>query len=154
MGCHTWFSRPITDKEFQKMKENAPRQIYELTHYGFDNSYDLCNLFSDDIHLYNRLMKSYNENIPCVYGFYWWQLGWGSEDDEYYREIKKGSGLYVKVSGYFDTFRISNYPRKIIRSRRDLRRFLRKRYFKLTDKQLERVSQFFIEYPGGVITFG
>ena len=21
MGCHTWFSRPITDEEFKKMKE-------------------------------------------------------------------------------------------------------------------------------------
>ena len=31
MGCHTWFSRPITDEEFEKMKENAPREIYHLT---------------------------------------------------------------------------------------------------------------------------
>ena len=33
MGCHTWFSRPITDEEFEKMKENAPREIYELIEY-------------------------------------------------------------------------------------------------------------------------
>lgn len=30
MGCHTWFSRPITDEEFKKMKEYAPREIYHL----------------------------------------------------------------------------------------------------------------------------
>ena len=29
-----------------------------------------------------------------------------------------------------------------------------KRYFKLTNEQLERVSEFFREYPYGVITFG
>lgn len=29
MGCHTWFSRPITDKEFEKMKENAPEKLYK-----------------------------------------------------------------------------------------------------------------------------
>lgn len=84
---------------------------------------------------------------------YWWQLGYGAGDDVY-QEIKNGSGLYTDVIKYIDTFRVPNYPRKIIRSRRDLRKFLRKRYFKLTDKQLERVSQFFREYPGGVITFG
>ena len=105
MGCHTWFSRPITDEEFKKMKEYAPREIYHLTGNSQEN-------------------------------------------------IENGSGLYTDVIKYIDTFRVPNYPRKIIRSRRDLRRFLRKRYFKLTDKQLERVSQFFIEYPGGVITFG
>ena len=141
MGCHTWFSRPITDKEFEKMKENAPKEIYYLTGDSDKNLYDL-------------LMKSYNENIPCVYGFYWWQLGYGSGIDKTYKEIGKCSKLYTDVLEYHDTFRISNYPRRIIRSRRDLRRFLRKRYFKLTDKQLERVSQFFREYPGGVITFG
>lgn len=153
MGCHTWFSRPITDKEFEKMKENAPKEIYELTHYGIDNSCDSYNPFPDNIYLYNKLMESYNDKIPCVDGKYWWQLGYGAGDDVY-KEIKNGSGLYIDVIKYIDTFRVPNYPRKIIRSRRDLRRFLRKRYFKLTDKQLERVSQFFREYPGGVITFG
>lgn len=98
-------------------------------------------------------MESYNDKIPCVDGKYWWQLGYGAGDDVY-KEIKNGSGLYIDVIKYIDTFRVPNYPRRIIRSRRDLRRFLRKRYFKLTDKQLERVSQFFREYPGGVITFG
>lgn len=150
MGCHTWFSKPITDKEFEKMKENAPKEIYYLT--GDSKKNIEIGLY--DKNLYDLLMKSYNENIPCVYGFYWWQLGYGSGIDKTYKEIGKCSKLYTDVLEYHDTFRISNYPRRIIRSRRDLRRFLRKRYFKLTDKQLERVSQFFREYPGGVITFG
>ena len=98
-------------------------------------------------------MKSYNENIPCVYGLYWWQLGYGSGTDTY-KEIDKDSKLYINVREYHDTFRIYNYPRKIIRSRRGLRKFLRKRYFELTDNQLEKISEFFREYPGGVITFG
>lgn len=150
MGCHTWFNRPITDKEFEKMKENAPKEIYYLT--GDSKKNIESGLY--DKNLYDLLMKSYNENIPCVYGFYWWQLGYGSGMDRTYKEIEKCSKLYTNVLEYNDTFRISNYPRKIIRSRRCLRKFLRKRYFTLTDKQLERVSQFFKEYPGGVITFG
>lgn len=83
MGCHTWFSRPITDKEFEKMKENAPKEIYYLT--GDSKKNIEIGLY--DKNLYDLLMKSYNENIPCVYGFYWWQLGYGSGIDKTYKEI-------------------------------------------------------------------
>ena len=60
MGCHTWFSRPITDKEFEKMKENAPKEIYYLT--GDSKKNIEIGLY--DKNLYDLLMKSYNENIP------------------------------------------------------------------------------------------
>lgn len=91
MGCHTWFSRPITDKEFEKMKENAPKEIYYLT--GDSKKNIEIGLY--DKNLYDLLMKSYNENIPCVYGFYWWQLGYGSGIDKTYKEIGKCSKLYT-----------------------------------------------------------
>lgn len=64
MGCHTWFSRPITDEEFRKMKEYAPREIYQLT----GNSKENVESGLYDKNLYDLLMKSYIENIPCVYG--------------------------------------------------------------------------------------
>ena len=73
MGCHTWFSRPITEKEFNLMKEYAPIQIYELTG---DSKKNIENGMYDK-HLYDLLMKSLKENIPCVDGRFWWQLGWG-----------------------------------------------------------------------------
>lgn len=99
MGCHTYFSRPITEEEFQKMKEYAPTEIY--------------NLAGDP-------------------------------------KLK----LFVEVDEYYDLFRIGHYPRKIIINRKELRKYLRKRYFQLTDEQLEKISEFFKRYPGGVITFG
>lgn len=37
MGCHTSFSRPITDKEFQLMKEYALIEIFELTGPSVEN---------------------------------------------------------------------------------------------------------------------
>lgn len=63
MGCHTYFSRPITEEEFQKMKEYAPTEIYEFTGKSNLN-------YMYDRELYNRLMKSYMLNEPCVYGYY------------------------------------------------------------------------------------
>ena len=147
MGCHTWFSRPITEAEFKLMREYAPIEIYNLT------------LYDDSDSLYKLLMKSYNEDIPCVYGKYWWQLGYGSENPELgehncIHEIRGHKGLFVDVNKYHDTFRLKNYPSKVIHSRRELRRWMKKRYFELENWQLEKVSEFFKTYPDGVITFG
>lgn len=155
MGCHTWFSRPITEKEFNLMKEYAPIQIYELTG---DSKENIENGMYDK-HLYNLLMKSLKENIPCVDGKFWWQLGWGEGNpelgtDSFTHEIEGYKNLFVDVPEYHDLFRVRNYPHKVITSRRNLRRFMRKKYFKLTSEQLEKCTEFFQRYPGGVITFG
>ena len=157
MGCHTWFSRPVTEEEFQMIKEYAPIEIYNLTGDSKENVEK--GLYDES--LYNLLMKSYNENVPCVYGKYWWQLGYGSSnpqllegEDNYIQEIRTCKGLFIDVDKYYDTFRVKNYPSKVIRNRNELRRWMRKRYFELEDWQLERVSEFFRENPNGVITFG
>lgn len=55
---------------------------------------------------------------------------------------------------FHDCFRVHNYPSKVIHNKKELRRFLRKDYFKLTEEQRRRVSKFFELYPGGIITFG
>ena len=155
MGCHTWFSRPITDKEFNLMKEYAPIEIYQLTGDSPEN----IESGMYDKYLYDLLMKSLKENIPCVYGKYWYQLGWGEGnpklgDNSFIREINGYNDLFINVPEYHDIFRVKNYPRKVITNRRNLRRWIGKRYFDLTAEQLEKCSEFFRKYPGGVITFG
>lgn len=155
MGCHTWFSRPLTKEEFKLMKEYAPTEIYNLTG---DSKENIEGGMHDAV-LYKVLMQSYENNIPCVYGKYWWQLGYGSSnpklgENNYVHEVYGKKGLYIEVPGYHDIFRVENYPRKVISSRRELRRFLGKRYFELEEWQLEKISEFFRENPGGVIRFG
>lgn len=157
MGCHTWFYRPIKEEEFQLMKEYAPTEIFNLVGKTDEN---IETGFYDEV-LYRMLMKSYNENLPCVYNRYWWQLGYGcgnpelnKDGDFYASEIRKHKGLYVEVGKYHDTFRVYNYPTKTIHSRRELRRWMRKKYFELSNEQLENISKFFRENPGGVIRFG
>lgn len=139
------------------MKEYAPTEIYKLTGDSKENiecgMYDKC--------LYDLLIKSYKENIPCVYGKFWWQLGYGSSnpdllngENNYVHEIKGDTRLFIDVKEFRDTFRVKNYPSKVISNRRELRRWMRKKYFELKDWQLEKISEFFIKYPDGVITFG
>lgn len=156
MGCHTWFSRPITKEEFTLMKEYAPTEIYNLTGDSKEN----IDSGMYEKHLYDLLMKSLNENIPCVYGKYWWQLGYGSSnpklldgEDNYIHEIRGNNGLFVDVKEFHDVFRVKNYPLKTIDSRKELRKWMRKKYFKLEQWQLDKVSEFFRENPGGIITF-
>ena len=157
MGCHTWFCRPLTKDEFGLMKEYAPIEIYNMTG-NKENLYDV-GLYNEA--LYKNLMKSYNENIPCVYGKYWWQYGYGSSnpklakgEDNFVSEIRGETGLFLDVDYYHDVFRVNNYPRKVIHNKRELRRFMRKRYFELSKEQLIKISEFFKKYSGGVIHFG
>lgn len=74
MGCHTWFSRELTREEFELVREYAPAEIMNLTG-DTDNNIE-NGMYDKD--LYDRLMKSYHTNVPCVYGFYWWELGYGA----------------------------------------------------------------------------
>lgn len=152
MGCHTWFYRPITEEEFSLMKDYAPIEISKLVNE------ENIKIGTYDKTLYDLLMKSYDQNLPCVYGYYWWQLGWGSSNPKLNgcctKYISKLNGLYIEVEEYCDTFRVHNYPAKIIHSRRELRRWMRKRYFDLSCYQLEKVSEFFKNNRGGVIMFG
>lgn len=157
MGCHTWFSRPITCEEFQLMKDYAETEIYELIGGTEKN---IQEGFYDEA-LYNILMKSLKENIPCVYGkYYWWQFGWGQGNPlllngtAFIHGIKGYNNLFVDVDKYHDIFRVKNYPSKVITNRRGLKKWMKKRYFELTEEQLEKISKFFEEYHGGVITFG
>lgn len=64
-----------------------------------------------------------------------------SKELKWYKQFIK----YSNLSWY--------HKRKIIKNRRELRKFLRKQYFKLTNKQLEQISKFFKENDG-VIMFG
>lgn len=156
MGCHTWFSRPITAEEFELIKEYAPTEMYDL----IGDSNENIKMGTYDKTLYESLMKSYDENIPCVHGKYWWQLGWGSSNPKlmsgqaYTHEIHGRKKLCIDVPEYGDTFRVNNYPSKVITCRRSLRKWMGKKYFDLTEKQLNKISKFFEENPDGVITFG
>lgn len=206
MGCHTWFSRPLTEEEFGWMREYACESANEL--FGPTESNISCGLY--DLEAFSKFHQSFKDDSACYYGMTWYEAGFGADNPKFVerdgceahirsvvdkslsaKKLRKQGvkqktfhhNLYVDMafnleysekffhmsykdmveSGVFksvyfpyfhDVFRIYRYPKKIIHNRRQLRKYLGKRYFELSDYQLERISMFFKLYPGGVITFG
>ena len=161
MGCHTWFKRPVTEEELVVFKSYAIEDAYNL--WGDTEENKEYN--SVDMDRYLKVKESVENNTD-----YWWKEGYGTriiegeiEKNEYVHLIngvlyldlaRPAYPIFENLKRYHDVFRVSNYPSKVIHSRRELRRWMRKRYFELEDWQLEMISEFFRENPGGIITFG
>ena len=161
MGCHTWFSRPVTEEELSVFKSHAIEDAYNL--WGDTEKNKEFNIV--DMDRYIKVKESVENDTD-----YWWKEGYGTRIIE--GEIEKNEDVYLRngvlyldlskpicpifenVKRYHDVFRVSNYTSKVIHSRRELRRRKRKRYFELEDWQLEKISEFFRENTNGVITFG
>lgn len=184
MGCHTWFSRPVTQEEFKLIKDYALTDALNCVSY----------MGKQREQFIEAVKRSLETNEPCYYGMNWWQADFGTFNPELVERVSgalitsrydmhtKQFWYYVDVSlpsdyidcnfgtysafmdsgdwkrvdfPYFhDVFRVCHYNNKVLRRMKDVRRFLGKRYFELTDFQRERLSRFFRMYPGGIITFG
>lgn len=161
MGCHTWFSRPVTEDELSVFKSHAIEDAYNL--WGDTEENKEFNIV--DMDRYIKVKESVENDTD-----YWWKEGYGTriidgeiEKDEYvylrngvlYLDLARSTHpIFEHLKRYHDVFRVSNYPSKVIYSRRELRKWMRKRYFELENWQLEKISEFFRENPGGIITFG
>lgn len=165
MGCHTWFARPIKENEKKFFKDNA---ISNVEYLNGDNEMNrmlgLVNLDTvrfiiksvltdgDDDWLeygYGTIVKS-----NCKNGLDHFETVF-KMDDTFYLDLSGGNErIFKDLKRYHDIFRVSNYPNKTIHNRRELRKFMGKKYFSLSDDQLNKVSKFFRDNPGGIITFG
>ncbi len=149
MGCHTWFSRPITPEERALLRSTAKQSIEEVL---------------SDEPVYDALKKKLLESVEKDTNF-WIANGYFTSRD--FTEEYDGK-IYVNVTGHFveedyvlkhnkpyhDNFRVKHYPNWVIHNMYELRKKMKKKYFELTKEQYEQVSNFFKDYPGGIITFG
>ena len=161
MGCHTWFSRPVTEEELSVFKSHAIEDAYNLWGDTEENK----EFNSVDIDRYIKVKESVENDTD-----YWWKEGYGTriidgknKKNEYVHLIngvlyldlaRPVYPIFENLKRYHDVFRVKNYPSKVIHSRRELRKWMKKKYFDLDDWQLEKISEFFRENPGGIITFG
>ena len=154
MGCHVWYARPMTDEEVELMKKYAPIDAEEYFNDGHISTATL-----------NNILKSIETGENCIDGYNWLDYGFGygllqvENPDKFGIMIRdKDNRLYTTVEDFHDlcreSFGVYNYPRKIIHNKKELRRYLGKRYFKITSDEHRQLDEFWSKYPGGVIQWG
>ena len=149
MGCHTWFSRPLTKDELLFLKDDAKKNLNQQ------------NLTKKEYELLIEAINKYDLQVICDYG----KLGEAYTypiDGWIYLDLGKRSyiseEIYMKtfnITEFFhDNFRVNNYPNWIIHNTRQLRRKMKKKWYSLSKEEIEDIHRFFKLYPGGIITFG
>lgn len=155
MGCHVWFSRKLTDEEFNLMKEYALTEVRAYMNEGIAIS---------EAH-FNSVKRSIETGEKCVDGSYWYDYHYGITNpklpDEFRNniiDVTNDEKLYIGVDDFHNVARVSmgvyTYPGKVIHNKKELRRYLGKRYFNITDEEHQQLTQFWRKYPGGILHWG
>lgn len=156
MGCYTWFYRPMTEKEFETMKESA------YYHASVASQFDVTLGYiteSERQWFLRGMKKSIEMNVPSVYNeCYWYELGYGW-DKKHNKGFKTSrcieNKMYMEVFEFDGECRwIRTYPRKVIHSYKQYKKYLRNKWYNIPASEKERLKRFFEQYPGGVIVFG
>lgn len=155
MGCHIWFARPITDHEYNLMKHYALADLKDLI--------ESCDCSFSDAYI-NNVRKSIITGEKCIDGFAWYQYHFGIFNPELPNEFRSQTvididgKLYLTVEGFHDLAResigIYTYPKKVIHNKRELRRYIGKRYFNITEEEHKLLNLFWKKYPGGILSWG
>lgn len=164
MGCHTWFYRPLSIDNITVLKQYALKSLndiweedqlivdkdyiekYCLTKKEYDFLRNRIEL--NDIYVIVEYAKlSINDSIYVIEEKLYLELSYTYFD-------KTLPTLYPIQKYFHDNFRIDNYPNWIIHNKRQLRRKLGKKWYKLTEEQISEINDFWKIYPGGVIDFG
>lgn len=163
MGCYSWFARPIIDEEFKLMHEYAAEEAAYLLINPYNEEYEI------DTRLYNHIMDSIRFNKPWIENgvkLHWYVLGYGCSNPKLpngFTTVYKDGELYVALRNENDTDvpdccfirpKRGVYPNKIIHNKKELRRYLRKKYFQLSQNQISQLTAFWKRYPGGILYWG
>jgi hypothetical protein len=181
MGCHSWFARPLTDDEVEKLTEYCQIDIEDKrSKEGYDEQF--LNLISESAKT-NAPFR--DPTSPSKRLFWWFQFGYGEDymnaverepyllsDDPFWpnekgihvtiehkkdlteRKTKHSYELYADIKLHNVARLRYTYPRKIIHNKRELRRFLGKDYFKISEREHQLLSEFWKTFPGGIMSFG
>lgn len=148
MGCHTWFQRPITKEEREKLRQTAKDYILDESGCLFDapTTDKLLESVEKDTDMWLEYScYTYNDFIIKIDDVFYVDLSEPCNDHE----------VCCNITEYFhNVFRVKRYPNWKIHNRYELRKKMGKKYFDLTQEQLDTISRFFQIHPDGVITFG
>lgn len=165
MGCHTSFYRPITQDELtilrSKFDENYVRSFlgeegiclvegYKSTVFQFEIDKVIDSYNSSDLGLWIHWIDCSDYFIIVDNKIYVEVSGTFDDEDHNYILLKESDKFY------YDNFRVKGFYHESwsIHNKRELKHKLRKHYYKLTKEELNQISQFWKDYPGGIIKFG
>ncbi len=148
------FLRLASDNEIEVMKNNTIKELEDIKEY--------------DEKLYGLVKRSVYNNEPCIYGYYWWELGYGSNLNDLslssnssfiYYSIK--NKVYLEVNDFYNVFQfkvkkfwcITSYKRKKVKSYKQLKNYLRKDFYKLSLETKLSLREFWNKYPRGIVYF-
>jgi len=180
MGCHSWFARPLTDEETENLRQACIKDIQRFRNKDIDG-YD--DLFLHLIEESARTNKPFTDPALPKKKYYWFQFGWGEDyikaiqripdefsDDSlranfggvhvvpiYVYDTKRKTGeykLYVDIKLHNVARLKFTYPKRIVHNKYELRKLLKKDYFKITESDHEKLSAFWKMFPEGIMFYG
>ena len=166
MGCHTWF---YTKSKNQYDYETAQKYVIEsyereiallkryltdsLTkdeiEYGCFNIQDNKENVFNTLQIYERKLRLVSNGFCKVATMTRFSV---TGCKEYF--ISRTKQFYVETK-YHDIFRVSNYPNNVLLSLEETLKFIDAHEIRyIHNDYLDRLKQFWLEYPEGVIVFG
>jgi len=81
---------------------------------------------------------------------------WNHQNDKYLTEYIEGKGLYIEDTGFHDVFRKYGYPENKLFSLKETLEYINNPENNCTiyENTIERLEDFWINYPDGFIEFG
>jgi hypothetical protein len=139
MGCHTWFYKLTTVAEIENSDE-----VKEYAEDGvFFNLYELASIPNFNMYLSPTFHRICIQRNPQT-----------RDKNRKYTMLNNKFIYYARVHDFHDSIRVKNYPAKTLHNFRQMRRWLGKRFYNLTEEQKLRMKLFWKTYPKGMIDFG
>lgn len=159
MGCHTWFYRKI-ERTQEEAKQNCLQYLKHSRNLGWKiyknpNGYAGIDwqVSKEEqlryIHLLNRQIRMVSNNL-CQ------KAVWNKQNDKDLVEYFEGKGLYIEDTGFHDVFRKYGYPEDQLLSLEETLNYINNPLNEcvIDDKTLDRLNEFWVKYPDGMIEFG
>jgi hypothetical protein len=159
MGCHTWFYRKI-ERTQEQAKQNCLKGLLKSEKLNLsilnDRNYNGIDWsdWTDDMLLKHD--ASLKKQIRMVKNNFCQRAVWNHQNDKNLTEYIEGKGLYIEDTGFHDVFRKYGYPENKLFSLEETLDYINNTENNCTiyENTIERLKDFWKNYPDGFIEFG
>ena len=160
MGCHTWFYRPLTQEEIERIRPYAKKDLQDYISKIESHEYELYE-DEDKSMTYEKWASDIKEVLDTANSkndFTWLRLGYGCEgflineiEGKFYLDLSRP---YMETNIKFqnplylhDVFRTNGYyPKRVIHNSKELKRTLKRWHINLSKNQKKLLDNFWKMY--------